>query len=188
MGTSCYLIDRATKSLGDGYGNIPYHFAGGTDCSRVNLGGIEDPYGWQSEMIQGVYFGTSDNAPNQAGTEVYIYEGNRMPITAELATHPAGAYQTISKKIRQWIRQFNVIGRVLDLFAKTIVGGGSTSYWADYFYGSLTGQLLLWGGYAYNGTYGGLGSASSISARTRTRPSGLALRITVSLSSSPELL
>lgn len=155
------LLTGATKSLGDGYGNIPVTLTGGTDCSRVNLGGIEDPYGWQWEMIQNVYFGSSDNTPNQTGTEIYIYEGNRMPITAELATHPAGAYRQLVRRSDSGYVSSMLLGEYFDLFAKTIAGGGSTSYWADYFYGSLTGQLLLWGGYANAGPNSGLGSAHS---------------------------
>ena len=151
------LLTGATKSLGDGYGNILITLTGGTDCSRVNLGGIEDPYGWQSEMIQGVYFGTSENAPNQEGTEVYIYEGNRMPITAELATHPAGAYRQLVRRSDSGYVSAMLLGEYFDLFAKTIAGGGSTSYWADNFSGSLTGQLLLWGGSALVGSDSGLG-------------------------------
>lgn len=154
------LLTGATKSLGDGYGNILITLTGGTDCSRVNLGGIEDPYGWQWEMIQGVYFGTSANTPNQAGTEVYIYEGNRMPITAELATHPAGAYRQLVRRSDSGYVSAMLLGEYFDLFAKTLAGG-STSYWADYFYGSLTGQLLLWGGDAAYGSLSGLGCAVS---------------------------
>lgn len=163
--TAATLLTGATKTLGDGYAKIDISVVNGAstgvDCSRVNLGGIEDPYGWQWEMIQNVYFGSSANTPNQAGTEIYIYEGNRMPITDELATHPAGAYRQLVRRSDSGYVSAMLLGEYFDLFAKTIAGGGSTSYWADYFYGSLTGQLLLWGGFAVHGTISGLGSASS---------------------------
>lgn len=159
------LLTGATKTLGDSYAKIDISVVNGAntgvDCSRVNLGGIEDPYGWQWEMIQNVYFGTSANTPNQAGTEIYIYEGNRMPITAELATHPAGAYRQLVRRSDSGYISAMLLGEYFDLFAKTIAGGGSTSYWADYFYGSLTGQILAWSGNANNGPDSGLGFASS---------------------------
>lgn len=59
----------------------------GVDCSRVNMMGIEDPYGWQWEFLQGVFCGSSNNS-SQSGTEIFIYKGNRLPTTAELAAHP----------------------------------------------------------------------------------------------------
>ena len=155
------LLTGATKTLGDGYGNIGITLTGGTDCSRVNLGGIEDPYGWQWEMIQNVYFGSSANTPNQAGKEIYIYEGNRMPITAELATHPAGAYRQLVRRTDEGYISSMLLGEFFDLFAKTFVGGGSTSYWSDYSYGNATGQILLFGGNSNYGTYSGLGFARS---------------------------
>ena len=165
------LLTGATKTLGDGYGNIGITLTGGTDCSRVNLGGIEDPYGWQYEMIQNVYFGTSANTPNQSGTEIYIYEGNRMPITAELATHPAGAYRQLVRRSDSGYISSMLLGEYFDLFAKTIAGGGSTSYWADYVSGSLTGQLLLWGGGAGDGTSCGLVFAFSNNAFSNSNAS-----------------
>ena len=115
-------------------------------------------------MIQNVYFGSSANTPNQAGTEIYIYEGNRMPITAELATHPAGAYRQLVRRTDEGYISSMLLGEYFDLFAKTFVGGGSTSYWADYSYGNAIGQLLLWGGDANHGSYSGLGFADSTSA------------------------
>ncbi len=57
------LQTGATKSLGDNWGKVGISVVNGdntgVDCSRVNVMGIEDPYGWQWEMLQGVFCGSS---------------------------------------------------------------------------------------------------------------------------------
>ena len=165
--TASNLLTGATKANGDAWAKIDISVVNGaitgTDCSRVNLGGIEDPYGWQWEMIQNVYFGAAANTPNQTGSEIYIYEGNRMPFTAELATHPAGAYRQLTRRTDSGYISAMILGDYFDLFAKTL-GGGATSYWSDYAYNDNAGQLLLWGGNASFGTYCGLGFAVSYDA------------------------
>ena len=44
----------------------------------------------------------------------------------------------------------------------------STSYWADYSWANTTGQLVLWGGSAYDGAYCGLAFAYSNLAWSRS--------------------
>ena len=51
-------------------------------------------------------------------------------------------------------------GDNFDIFPAKI-GGGSTSYWADYSWANNTGQLVFWGGSANDGAYCGLASAYS---------------------------
>lgn len=164
------LLTGATKSLGDKDGKIPITVSGtvngntitGTDCSRVNLMGIEDAWGWQWEMIQGGYFGSSDNS-SQNGTEFFIYDGNRMPSDAELKTIPSGKYRQLTRLTTSGYVKTMAVGEYFDMIA-TALGGGSTSYWADYFYGNGTGQLLAWGGSASNGSGAGLGYVYSSNA------------------------
>lgn len=170
-GVASALLTGATKSLGDSMAKIDIAaLVNGTNTttnsSRVNLLGIEDPYGWQWEMIQGIYCGNSANS-SQQGNEVFIYEGNRMPTAAELSTHPTGHYRQISRRTASsdsngYVKTMT-IGEYFDIIA-TAIGGGATSYWCDYEYLNNTGQLLLWGGYADNGSFSGLGYAYSTSA------------------------
>lgn len=157
------LQTGATKSLGDYWGKITIPVVNGSntgvDCSRVNMMGIEDPYGWQWEFLQGVFCGSSNNS-TQNGTEIFIYKGNRLPTTAELTAHPNSEYrqatrQTASGQVREII-----LGEHFDIFPKKI-GGNSTSYWADYSWANTTGQLVLWGGTANDGAYCGLAYAAS---------------------------
>ena len=161
--TASQLLTGATKSLGDSCGKIDISVVNGDivgdDCSRVNLFGWEDTYNWLWEMIQGVYFGSSDNA-NQDGSEIFLYEGNRMPTSAELASHPNGEFRQLTRITSSGYVQEMILGEFFDIFAKKH-GGGSTSYWCDYDYANTTGQLLLWGGNALYGTSAGLGCALS---------------------------
>lgn len=166
--TPLSLKTGATKSLGDIFGTVPcnYTMSNGTavtGATRVNVLGIEDPYGWQWEMIQGVYCGKSENS-GQTGAEVFIYEGNRMPTNVELSTHPEGQYRQIERPASNGYISKETLGEYFDLFP-TEVGGGSTSYWCDYFYQDrASGQLVLWGGNARAGALCGLAFAYSYTA------------------------
>jgi len=84
----------ATKVLGDAFGKVDkaWTTSGGVEvqgASNVSILGIEDPYALQWEFTQGIYCGSSSNA-GQTGSEVFIYEGNRLPSASELASHPSG--------------------------------------------------------------------------------------------------
>lgn len=157
----------ATKSLGDAFGNVAKAWtnSAGTavqNACHVSLMGIEDPYFLQWEMSQGVYCGSSSNEA-QDGTEIFIYEGNRMPSSAELATHPSGDYRQLTRLTTEGFISQMILGEHFDIFAKKL-GGGGTSYWGDYSYANATGQLVLWGATASYGAYAGLGYAASNSA------------------------
>lgn len=178
--TATTLQTGATKSLGDNFGKIGISVVNGSiagvNCSRVNMMGIEDPYGWQWEMLQGVFCGNSANA-TQDGTEIFIYKGNRLPTSAELTTHPNGEYRQATRQTVGGYVQEIIAGENFDIFPSKI-GGGTTSYWADYSWANNTGQLVFWGGNASFGAYCGLASAYSITTgRYRLRLSALALLI-----------
>lgn len=163
------LKTGVTKSMGDNYGKQDISVVNGSvtgiNCSRVNFGGIEDPYGWQWEMIQGCYFGNSANAA-QDGTECFLYDGNRMPTTAELTTVPSGNYRKVVRPTTSGYISQLLIGEEFDIIPKTVgaSGSGASSYWCDYFWGNNTGQLLLWGGTASSGPTCGLAYAHSHNA------------------------
>lgn len=162
------LKTGATKSFGDSWAKIDIDplvqdEVTTTNSSRVNVGGIEDPYNWLQEMTQGVYCGSSDNA-DQDGTEIFIYEGNRMPTSAELSTHPSGIYRQLTRVLAEGFIKTMSLGEYFDIFP-TATGDSSASYWGDYGYNKeSTGQLVRFGGYAYYGSLSGLGCSSSHSA------------------------
>ena len=162
------LQTGATKSLGDACGKIDITLTKTTsdnktlttqNASRVNLFGIEDAWCWYWCMLQGLYFGSSNN-DGQDGSEVFIYEGNRLPSSTELATHPEGNYRQIVRPVSPFYPKAWVLGEYFDILAKTS-GGSTSSYWCDYYYANATGQLPLWGGGASYGSLAGLGYAST---------------------------
>lgn len=149
-----------TKSLGDGFGKVDKSWtsSGGTavqNACHVSVLGIEDPYALMWQMLQGIYCGNSGNE-DQDGTEVFIYQGNRMPSAAELAAHPAGDYRELTRPTSSNYISRETLGEFFDLIPSSLSGGGSTSYWCDYFYGNNTGQLFLLGGSADCGASCGL--------------------------------
>lgn len=171
-GTAFKLTTGATKTLGDSCGSIPIDAlpdatAGkpaSVNSSRVSLFGIEDGWNWQHEMTQNIYFGKSENT-GQTGKEVFLYEGNRMPTDAELATKPAGDYRKLERIDGEGYVSKMALGEHFDLIAQSTTGGGSNNYWCDYFWRDLaTGQLCLFGGYASSGSSSGLAYVRSSNA------------------------
>lgn len=154
------LLTGATVSLGDACGNIDIsETAGNSLSSRVSLFGVEDFWGWYWQMVMNVFFGSSNNA-GQTGSECFIYAGNRMPTSAELATHPTGDYRQVSRMTTSaWVKEM-LVGEYFDLIPQT-GGGSATSQWCDYNYTNDTGQLLLWGGDANGGSNCGVSYSRS---------------------------
>lgn len=160
-----------TKSLGDSFGSIAHEYTMSngietTGACDVSLMGIENPYAQQWEMVQGMYCGSANNS-GQNGTEIFIYEGNRMPSSSELATHPAGDYRQLTRLTTNGYVAQMILGEHFDVMAKSL-GGGGTSYWCDYSYNNNTGQLVLWGAGADHGASAGLGCAASDDAWSRS--------------------
>ena len=151
----------ATSVLGDKCGKVNFLASNQlvAGACHVSLFGVEDPYGWFWEFVQGVYFGNSENA-NQDGTECYIYEGNRMPTSDELTGTPSGIYRKITRLTSSgWVRKL-MWGANLDVLPDTL-GGSSVDGHGDYHYANSTGQVLLWGGDAYGGSRVGLACSYS---------------------------
>ena len=141
-----------TAGLGDATGKVDLAGAN-TDSCNVSVLGVEDFWGLQWEFIQGVYFGNSGNS-GQTGTEIFIYEGNRMPSAEELASHPNGKYRDLVRQTSSGYVSVMLKGEYFDIFASGL-SGGSSSYWCDYYYGNNTGQVLLVGGPSVDGALSG---------------------------------
>lgn len=159
------LKTGVTKSLGDSWAKIDINpLVSGEvtseNSSRVNVGGIEDPYNWLSEMTQGVYCGSSKNA-DQDGTEIFIYKGNRIPTAAELSTHPSGNYRQLTRTLSDGFIKTILLGEYFDIFPTTF-SGGSSSYWGDQgHHKASNGQIVSFGDRALAGSPSGLGASSS---------------------------
>lgn len=157
------LLTGATASLGDACGSIDISsVAGNTKSTRVSLFGIEDAWGWQWEFTQGIYCGNSGNDA-QDGTEVFIYQGNRLPTSNELKTTPSGDFRKLTRLTSEgWIKT-ETLGENFDLIP-SVHGADSNSYWCDYHRCNNTGQVVLFGGSAFSGASCGLASVDSSAA------------------------
>ena len=165
--TPLSFLNGATKSLGDDFGAIAHAWttSGGVavqNATDVSVLGIENPYAQQWEMRQGIYCGSSGNT-DQDGSEVFLYEGNRMPTNAELTTHPAGDYRQLTRSVSSGYIKTITLGDFFDIIPAT-VGGGSTENWCDNYWYANNGQLVLFGGSANDGAYCGLACAASHNA------------------------
>lgn len=164
----CEVVQQAkvgaTSVLGDKCGKVNFLDSGQlvNGACRVSLFGVEDPYGWFWEFVQGVYFGNSENE-NQDGTECYIYEGNRMPTSDELTGTPSGIYRKITRLTSSGYVRKLMWGANLEIFPDTL-GGSSVDGHGDYHYANSTGQVLLWGGSAHYGLDCGLDFSDSLLA------------------------
>lgn len=158
---SAYLPTGGTKTLGNASGNVPI-----TECTdgsapasgacHTSLYGVEDIYNCLWQFVQGVYFGSSANT-EQTGSEVYIYEGNRMPTSAELASHPSGHYRQSQRAVspsEAWLKTLT-LGERFDLFPVSH-GGTDHTRWTDYSWQNATGQVLRVGGRSADGSRCGL--------------------------------
>ena len=153
-----------TVGLGDATGSVALSGANADSCN-VSVLGVEDFWNLQWEFIQGVYFGNSANA-NQDGTEIFIYEGNRLPSAEELASHPDGQYRELTRLTTSGYVGVMLKGEDFDIFASAL-SGGSTTRWCDYYYGNNTGQVLLVGGASVGGAASGPFFAPSFDAWSR---------------------
>lgn len=171
----------ATAALGDGCGTVAYTENSSIDgACHVSLFGIEDPYGWYWEMIQGCFFGNSENDA-QDGTEMFLYEGNRMPTSSELSTHPSSNYRQLTRLTSgNWIYSL-IMGERFDILPKKSGTGG----YGDYSWANTTGQLLFWGAYADYGSTAGLACSNSGNAWAST---WTALAARLALFGSPSLV
>lgn len=115
----------ATSVLGDRCGKVDFTESGQTAdrACHVSLFGIEDPYGWFSEYVQGIYLGNSKNE-GQDGTECFIYEGNRLPTTEELASKPSGIYRKITRIVNTGFIKKLIWGSNLDIIPAELKGNG----------------------------------------------------------------
>ena len=155
-------ITGKTNILGDRCGKVNFLESGQktSDACHVSLFGIEDPYGWFWEFNQCVYFGSSNNS-GQTGSDVYIYEGNRMPTSDELTTQPTGLFRKITRLTSSgWIKNL-IWGENMDILPG-VLGGDSATGHGDYSQTNTTGQVLLWGGYAHSGANCGLSYSASL--------------------------
>ena len=136
-------------SLGDGSGKVLYNDATLGNQYPVKLFGFEDLWGKLWEFRPGIRF-YMDGDTRYA----VVYSGNQVSNTANgrkftIPSSAGGEY--ITRK---------TLGAYWDAFPQA-VGGGDSTYYCDGFWASTSGELLLVGGHADNGSLCGLSSAAS---------------------------
>ena len=137
-------------SLGDGSGNVLYNDATLGNQYPVKLFGFEDLWSKTWEFRPGIRF-YMDGDTRYA----VVYSGNQVSNTANgrkftIPTSASGEF--ITRK---------TLGAYWDAFPQA-VGGGDTTYYCDGFWSSTSGELLLVGGNADNGSLCGLSCAASV--------------------------
>lgn len=136
-------------SLGDGSGKVLYNDVTLGNQYPVKLFGFEDLWGKLWEFRPGIRF-YMDGDTRYA----VVYSGNRVSKTADgrKFTIPSSADgQYITKK---------TLGAYWDAFPQA-AGGGDSTYYCDGLWALTTGELLLVGGSAYDGSRCGLSYANS---------------------------
>ena len=136
-------------SLGDGSGKVLYNDATLGNQYPVKLFGFEDLWGKLWEFRPGIRF-YMDGDTRYA----VVYSGNQVSNTANgrkftIPSSAGGEY--ITRK---------TLGAYWDAFPQS-VGGGDSTYYCDGFWASTSGELLLVGGVASDGSLCGLSYAAS---------------------------
>lgn len=136
-------------SLGDGSGNVLYNDATIGNQYPVKLFGFEDLWGKLWEFRPGIRF-YMDGDTRYA----VVYSGNQVSNTANgrkftIPSSASGEY--ITRK---------TLGAYWDAFPQS-AGGGDSTYYCDGFWASTSGELLIVGGDASDGSRCGLSFAYS---------------------------
>ena len=136
-------------SLGDGSGKVLYNDATLGNQYPVKLFGFEDLWGKLWEFRPGIRF-YMDGDTRYA----VVYSGNQVSNTAN------GRKFTIPSSANGEYITRKTLGAYWDAFPQA-VGGGDSTYYCDGFWASTSGELLLVGGNADDGSLGGLSYAYS---------------------------
>jgi hypothetical protein len=154
----------ASNSLGNGSGEVsytvPFTVPVTTKVNRYR--GIENPFGHIWKNCDGIIFDVKTDA--DGGTSnIYI------------CSTPSNYSDSITANYTLMGQIPRVEGYIKTLqsgsFLPLEIGGGSTTYWCDYFYQSIASsslRTLLLGGFAYIGTIAGLGTSSTTYSVTNT--------------------
>ena len=145
-------------SLGDGSGKVLYNDATLGNQYPVKLFGFEDLWGKLWEFRPGIRF-YMDGDTRYA----VVYSGNQVSNTANgrkftIPSSAGGEY--ITRK---------TLGAYWDAFPQA-VGGGDSTYYCDGFWAATSGELLLVGGSASDGSRCGLSYAFSYDGFSISRP------------------
>ena len=163
-----------TDELGNGSGEVAYEALkeDGSVWATVYANryrGIENPFGHIWKWTDGINIKISPTEENGGDNTSKVYVADN-PANYKDTGYDGYAVQGLEARTEGYVRQL-VFGEQGDIMP-AVVGGGSTTYWADYHYTNIpTSEALrgvLFGGGAYGGASAGFGSASSADAPSHT--------------------
>lgn len=159
-----------TDELGNGSGEVAYEALkeDGSVWATVYANryrGIENPFGHIWKWTDGINIKISPTEENGGDNTSKVYVADN-PANYKDTGYDGYAVQGLEARTEGYVRQL-VFGEQGDIMP-AVVGGGSTTYWADYHYTNIpTSEALrgvLFGGHAHDGAYAGFGYALSSDA------------------------
>lgn len=163
-----------TDELGNGSGEVAYEALkeDGSVWATVYANryrGIENPFGHIWKWTDGINIKISPTEENGGDNTSKVYVADN-PANYKDTGYDGYAVQGLEARTEGYVRQL-VFGEQGDIMP-AVVGGGSTTYWADYHYTNIpTSEALrgvLFGGGAFYGAYAGFGYAYSHDAPSLT--------------------
>ena len=164
-----------TDALGNGTGEVEFTMPAEYDESGVvtkvpRYRGIENPFGHIWQFVDGVLLRVSADVENGGDGLSKIY------VCADPAKYSStgyDGYHHIGNNARQFGYVKDIIfGEYGDIMPLVTTGGSSTTYFCDYYFGSIPTkdeslQMLMFGGHANDGEYAGFVYANmSITAKS----------------------
>lgn len=159
-----------TDELGNGSGEVAYEALkeDGSVWATVYANryrGIENPFGHIWKWTDGINIKISPTEENGGDNTSKVYVADN-PANYKDTGYDGYAVQGLEARTEGYVRQL-VFGEQGDIMP-AVVGGGSTTYWADYHYTNIpTSEALrgvLFGGIATYGAAAGFGCARSLNA------------------------
>ena len=156
-----------TDELGNGSGEVAYEALNedGSVWATVYANryrGIENPFGHIWKWTDGINIKISPTEENGGDNTSKVYVADN-PANYKDTGYDGYAVQGLEARTEGYVRQL-VFGEQGDIMP-AVVGGGSTTYWADNHYTNIpTSEALrgvLFGGQSHNGAIAGFGYAAS---------------------------
>lgn len=163
-----------TDELGNGSGEVAYEALkeDGSVWATVYANryrGIENPFGHIWKWTDGINIKISPTEENGGDNTSKVYVADN-PANYKDTGYDGYAVQGLEARTEGYVRQL-VFGEQGDIMP-AVVGGGSTTYWADYHYAKIPASEVLYGvlfgSTADRGAYAGFGSAASDSVPSST--------------------
>lgn len=163
-----------TNELGNGSGEVAYDVKqeNGSILATVYANryrGIENPFGHIWKWTDGINIQINPTAENGGDNTSKVYVADD-PAAYNDSNYDGYTMRGLEARDNEYVKEL-VFGEFGDIMPAT-VGGGSTTYWADYHHTDIptatTLRGVLFGGATHDGALAGFGYAHSINAPSHT--------------------